>query len=218
MCHGGIVYARDLDGRTLTLAVSGLLWKDNLVMYDAETGSLWNHMQGEAKQGPLKGKKLHEIPSVLTDWQSWRTQHPDTTVFLAKRTSQAFLRGFYRDLERFVLGIAEGDAAKAWTLSELDKTPVLNEEWAGRPVVVLYDRPSITARLYERTVDDRVLTFERSGDRVVDRETGSVWEPVAGRAVDGPLGGRYLTALPAHLSYWDIWLKYHPNSELQLTK
>jgi len=74
------VYARELDGRTLTLAVDGRLWKDAMVLYDVETQSRWSFPDGEARLGTLKGKKLSVLPSAISDWKSWRETHPDGTV------------------------------------------------------------------------------------------------------------------------------------------
>jgi hypothetical protein len=207
------VYARDVDGKTLTFGVSGLLWNRSLVMYDKETGSLWSHILGVAKQGPLRGSKLEQIPSVMTDWQTWSREHRNGTVVLVSRTSVEYRREFYRQPEQFVLGIAERRAAKAWGFHRLTKTPALNDTFDGQPVAVLFDRASVTARLYSRKLKDRELTFETSGGKIRDRETGSTWEPVTGRALDGSLKGAYLKALPAVVSYRTTWQAFHPDSE-----
>jgi hypothetical protein len=82
------VYARAVAGRLLTLGVKGDLWQDNMVLYDAETWTLWSQKTGEAKRGPLLGWRLQSLPSVLTDWKTWRDRHPDGTVVLFERTAQ----------------------------------------------------------------------------------------------------------------------------------
>jgi hypothetical protein len=207
------VYARDVGGRTLTFGVSGLLWNRSLVMYDEETGSLWSHILGEAKQGPLRGKRLEQVPSVMTDWKTWGREHADGTVVLLSRTSEEYRTAFYRQPKQFVLGIAEGGKAKAWGFDRLAKAPALNDTFDGRPVAVLFDRDSMTARLYGRNVKGRELTFEGRAGRIKDRETGSTWEPATGRAVDGPLQGSYLQALPAVVSYRKTWQTFHPKSQ-----
>lgn len=182
-------------------------------MYDKETGSYWSHILGEAKQGPLQGKRLEQIPSVMTDWKTWSKEHPDATVALLSRTSNAYGTEFYRQPEQFVLGIAEGGKARAWGFDQLAKSPTRNDTWNGQPVAVLFDRDSVTARLYSRKVKDRELNFEASADRIRDRETGSTWEPAMGRAIDGPLKGTHLQALPGIVSYRKTWQTFHPNSK-----
>ncbi len=113
----------------------------------------------------------------------------------------------------FVLGIAGGGKAKAWGFDRLAKVTALNDTWDGQSVAVLFDRDSVTARLYSRKVKDRELMFETSGGKIKDRETASTWEPVTGRAVDGPLKGSQLEALPAIVSYRKTWQTFHPDSK-----
>jgi hypothetical protein len=207
------VYARDVDSKTLTFGVSGLLWNRSLVMYDQETDSLWSHLLGRAMQGSLRGKTLEQVPSVMTDWKTWSRQHPDGTVVLLSRTSQDYVKAFYRQPAQFVLGIAGGGKAKAWGFDRLTKAPAVNDTWDGRPVAVLFDRASVTARLFVREAKGRELTFEARAGKVKDRETGSTWEPTTGRAVDGPLKGSQLEALPAVVSYRATWFAFHPASQ-----
>ena len=57
-----------------------MLWNRSLVMIDEETGSLWSHLLGEAMQGPLQGTQLEAVPSEMVTWESWRREHPQTTV------------------------------------------------------------------------------------------------------------------------------------------
>lgn len=207
------MYAREAGGKTLTFGVSGLLWKRSLVMYDKETDSKWSHIKGLAMQGPLRGKKLEQVPCVTTDWKTWSKEHPDGTVVMMSRTSREYRTEFYRRPGDFVLGIAEGGDAKAWAFDALGKTPVVNDSWGGKPVVVLFSGDAMTARLYSRVVKGRELNFEKARDGIKDKQTGSTWEPTTGRAVEGPLKGSHLTALPAIVSYRKTWLAFHPETK-----
>jgi hypothetical protein len=209
------VYAREVDGKTLTLSVSGMLWERSLVMLDKETGSLWSHLLGEAKQGPLKGKVLKQVPSVMTDWASWSRRHPDGTVVLLSRTSEEYRREFYARPERFVLGVALDGRARAWAFDLLAKNPALEDRLNDTAVIVVFDRASVTARLYERKFEGRLLSFRMSEEGLTDKETGSTWDPLTGRATAGPSKGKSLTALPAVVSYRDAWQRFHPRSEVR---
>ncbi len=207
------MYARSIDGRVLTLAVSGMLWERSLVMIDQETGSLWSHILGTAKQGPLRGKQLEQVPSVMTDWKSWSGAHPDGTVVLLTRTSRDYGTEFYRQPAHFVLGIAQNGDAKAWSFDTLQRSPAVNDTFRDQPVVVLFDLGSSTARLFSRSLDGRSLTFEYRNGRFYDRESGSTWDPITGRAAEGPQRGAYLQALPAIVSYRHTWKVFHPQSK-----
>ena len=111
------------------------------------------------------------------------------------------------------MGIAEGGKARHWGFDTLGATPAINDDWAGRPVLAVLDRAHFTARLYDREVVGRTLTFRMAGAKLTDRETDSVWEPVTGRAITGPLAGRHLLPLPATVSYRDAWRRFYPQSE-----
>lgn len=209
-CHSGIVYERLVEGRTLTLAVSGQLWKDSMVLYDRETMTLWSQLGGEAKFGTLKGTRLRRVPSVVTDWESWRRLYPKSTVLLLPFAQREFRRDFYRRPEEFVLGIADGRHTKAWGLDVLCESAVRNDEWNGRPVLVWFDSFSSTAALYDRQLGADVLTFRLAAGKVVDEQSGSSWNCVSGEAETGPLRGRCLRRLPAVLATRTAWNAFHP--------
>ncbi len=209
------MYAREVDDKALTLVVSGMLWNRSLVMQDKETGSLWSHLLGEAMQGPLKGKRLEQVPSVMTDWETWRKQHPDGTVVMLSRTSREYTRQFYQRPERFVLGVLAGGSSRAWAFDVLMKEPALNDRVGSTDVLVTFDKRSATARLYERKLQDQVLTFRLKEGKLMDQPTGSTWDPLTGRAVAGPHEGKHLKALPAVVSYRQAWQQFHPRSEIR---
>ena len=213
LCHYGIVFAADVGKRKLTFGVSGMLWNRSLVMYDKETGTLWSLILGEAMQGKLKGEKLEQVPCMMTDWKTWSREHPDGTVVMLSRSSTEYKTDFYKRPEQFVLGIANSAKVKSWRLDALAKATVVNDTCREKPVVVLFDKESMTARLYSRTVGNKELTFESGENGIRDMETGSTWEPTTGRATAGPLKGEHLTPLNGILSYRDVWTKFHPKSE-----
>ncbi len=45
-----------------------------------------------------------------------------------------------------------------------------------------------------------------------DRETGTLWTQVDGRALRGPLAGRRLVEVPAMQTTWKVWKELHPNT------
>ena len=192
-----------------------MLWSHSLVMYDQETGSYWSHLLGKAMEGPLKGARLKPIPSVMTDWDSWASEHPKTTLALLPQTYRLYSRQWYRNLDDYVLGIASEDEAKAWSLGRLAKEPVRHDTWAGQEVVVVFEAKSVTARLFSRRVSDRLLTFRLEDSVLADNETGTTWSPISGRGLEGPLAQLHLTPLPAILSDRYAWFLFYPRTELR---
>jgi hypothetical protein len=212
-CHSGIVYLRTVEDRPLTFAASGQLWRDSMVLYDEPTRTLWSQLTGEAKLGLLKGKQLRALPSLVTDWESWRRLYPRSTVLLLPSAHREFRRDFYQRPENYVLGIGEGQLARAWGLDLLRQRHVLNDQWDGRPVLVVFEEASATAALYERQLETEVLTFHWDDGKVKDEQGGSTWNPVTGEAETGPLRGRRLRRLPAVLATRMAWEAFHPSSQ-----
>lgn len=102
LCGAAIAYnGRAADGPAYTFGSSGFLFRSNKLMYDRQTRTLWNQLTGEPVVGRLaaSGIRLALVPVVLTSWEDWRDQHPDTLV-LSPETGY----------ERFYLpGAAYGD-------------------------------------------------------------------------------------------------------------
>jgi hypothetical protein len=73
-------------------------------------------------------------------------------------------------------------------------------------------RGGTAARLYCREVRGRELTFAWRGGVPTDTQTGTAWDAVTGRAVEGELAGEELTPLPAMTSRRDAWLRFYPRS------
>jgi hypothetical protein len=206
------VYAARVKDKDLTFVVSGMLWQRSLVMMDLETRSLWSHLLGQAMRGTLKGEKLEMLPSSMTDWKTWRSKHPDTTVLNLSRTAREYQREFYRDPSRFVLGMAKGGAARAWPFDQLVRQPVLNDEFDRTPVLVVFMQDSATALAYDRRLDGRTLTFKFEGSKLLDNQTSTQWEPASGKAVAGPHLGKQLTQQTGLVSYLRAWRDFHPES------
>ena len=84
LCGTGVVFDRTVGTRTLTFGVSGMLFRDALVMFDRETDTLWTHVDGHAIKGPLAGRSLVPVAAVHATWTQWKTMYPDSVV-LKKR-------------------------------------------------------------------------------------------------------------------------------------
>lgn len=239
LCASGVVAERTVDGAALTLGVSGLLWRDNTVMYDERTGSLWSQMLARSIRGELTGTTLGIYPSTVTTWGQWRGAHPDAEVLLPPPASNtvrgpvdlSYRRNPYLGYETshrigigrgegvddrlhpktMVVGVAHGGVARAYTLPAPARVDVVNDSVDGLPVVVALVGTTLVA--YDRRVGGRTRTFERDGEVLVDG--GSRWDPVSGRALDGPHGGEPL--VPANdrsAMFWFAWADFYPGSEI----
>jgi hypothetical protein len=81
------VYSAIIDDEPTTFGTTGFLYRSNKLMYDRLTRSVWNQFTGVPVIGPLAedGARLSFFPVLLTTWQEWVEEHPDTTVLSAVR-------------------------------------------------------------------------------------------------------------------------------------
>ena len=209
------MYARSLGDRTLTLQVSGMLWNRSLVIRDVETGSLWSHLLGRCMDGELIDQSLESVPSVMTSWQAWRQARPETDCVVWPQTDPYdYDAQFYQrhGVENFVIGVASPTSARAFRFPDLKATPLVNDRFEDRPIVIWFDTESGAARCFERNVNARELTFHFAGDSVVDQQTGSHWNMNTGKATQGELAGTQLKPRVALPSEAKAWSTFHPNS------
>ncbi len=239
LCRSGIVYDRMLDGEELTFGNTSALFDNDLVMYDHQTASFWWHIAGRGLVGERAGQELTPLPSSMAPWDEWLDRHPDTLVL---STDTGFDRpygrgdpfGGYQDFidagergfpgaeasrrdERLpdgedVLGIVLDDEARAYPLRQLGDA-VVNDELAGTPLVVISRADGPSGVAFDRRVDGQTLTFEVEGAGLVDEQTGSRWTR-GGEAVDGPLAGAQLEAVPVRSSFWFAFVASFPETDV----
>lgn len=219
-----MVYVREFDGKPVNFGVVGVE-KGTLIMYDQETRSRWSQLVGEAVSGPLQGNTLEKLPSTMTTWGKWKALHPDTTAYIkrsipyrARFTGETFAgiaRGGEGPLKErdWIIGVEGHVSARAYPVRRLATRRVVNDMLEGAPIVVFLFEDFATVRVLQRKVEGRELTFSLDGgDRLKDAETGSVWDPMSGQAVSGPLKGKELTPLVSTYSLWFAWRKYRPDT------
>ena len=206
-----------------------------LVMYDHQTGSLWSQFLGQAVKGSLNGTRLEHLSSQLTTWGDWKRQYPDTQALEKGSSSSSdpyasYYRGSragilgeaYSDdrllTKEFVVGLESGEVQKAYPFRHLNGTPVLNDTFQDRPVVVSLDDETGSAVVFDRDLDGQTLTFDQASDplSMTDRETRTTWSKASGGAVAGPLSGSNLEQVPSLVSFWFAWKDFYPDTLLYL--
>ncbi|WP_420582876.1 DUF3179 domain-containing (seleno)protein [Reichenbachiella sp.] len=120
----------------------------------------------------------------------------------------------WNDSTRFLVGSLNGET-KAYSVPDLTHHEIVNDSLGGRPVMAAYCVLADLGAIYERDYNGKLLTFGLSGytyfDEQVwdgldgfvfwDRETESLWWPLIGKAVSGPLEGVVLFELDQQ--YWE---------------
>ncbi len=80
LCGTGLAYERTVEGRVLTFGSSGFLYRNNKVMFDEETGSLWPQILGVAINGTYHGTRLELAPFARMPYEEWTALHPEAVV------------------------------------------------------------------------------------------------------------------------------------------
>ena len=181
------MYARpQVNGNPTTLGVSGMLWRDALIMYDRATDSLWSQVDGTAVAGPEKGRRLQELPSELTTWGDWKRRHPDTLVLVKPAVPASPYEDYFADPERIgVRGSTNPDP----------RLP-------GKALVIGLEREGRFAAVPLSLVEARKqMEVEAVGIPLVITPSGA-YE----RTSNAPVSSKVI--------YWAIWAKFHPDTEI----
>ena len=234
LCGTGVVYDRTVDNRTLTFGVSGMLFRDALVMFDRETDTLWTHVDGRAIQGPLAGRTLVPVAAIHATWKQWKTLYPDSLVLKKRGEFRSPYESYNRSSQKLgifgrrnedtrlpgkerILGIRADTAVVVFPLGEVRKARIAHAQVGSLPVVLAAPEKDLPAVAYDRRVNDRALTFtltETKPPALRDVETGTIWRLSDGLAVEGRLKGAQLTRVVAHPAFWFGRRGYFPYSEI----
>lgn len=223
------MYARKVGEQTLTLGVSGNLWKDVLVLYDRETDSLWTQLSGDAIDGPLAGKSLQEIPSEMSTWAEWKARHPNTVVlkksvpvgpgYLGYASDPDMLGMFGSKNPDQRLGGKEvihgvrlpGGAALAVVESYLEEKGGIVASVGGSSLLIT---GSAAGGVVAYRLPQGVAAAAMQQDGTWKLADGSSVEPSTGNVVGGPRQGETLERLPVTRAYWFAWASFYPRSEV----
>lgn len=238
LCGTVIPYRSVVGGVLRTFGTSGLLYRSNKLMFDAETMSLWSTLEGRPVIGRLAGQPLtlEALPVVTTTWGEWRQQHPATTVLSVETGHErdysegaAYREYFDNDRLMFrvpkldtrlknkdeVLGVlvpavGGGRQAVAFAAGYLARTRVHHETVEGRTLVVLTS-PRGANRVYD-TGSTRITSWV---DATTVRDSGGVLWTVTEDALR-PQSGRAtsLPRVPAFRAFWFGWYAQFPDTLL----
>ncbi|MCH8017563.1 MAG: DUF3179 domain-containing protein, partial [Acidobacteria bacterium] len=125
---------------------------------------------------------------------------------------------FLRDSD-FVMGISLNGASRAYPLTMLAWHHIVNNEVNGKPMGMTYCPICNTAIAFESEVEGNVLQFDvvtnyRANLVMVDRQTGSWWQQLTGKAIQGKLSGTALKLIPVDLMTWGAWKKLYPDTRV----
>ncbi len=224
-CKSAGVYSRVVDGQTLTFSVTGDVYNNNLLLKDAETGSLWLQVTGEAIAGELVGKKLDRIPFEVQSWKTWMDSYPEGLVMsfptgtgfeyarhpLANYDSSETIyfplknRDRRVELKAPVNFFEQGSETLAFVKSVLAVSIVQNDTVSGEAIVGIYDTKNATIRVFSRMIENQseplTLVYDAAKKEIRDEQTNSLWN-ANGLAIEGELKGTQLARKVSGETSW----------------
>jgi hypothetical protein len=142
LCGTGVAFNRIVNGQALSFGVSGLLYNNDVLLYDRDSESLWSQILGKAVSGKYRGTKLSTLSLSHTTWSYWKRHHSASLV-LSRNTG--YTRNYDKDPytgyknsrslyfpvlnkapadyhpKETVLGLTAGESHKAYPFIELNK-------------------------------------------------------------------------------------------------
>ncbi len=186
-------YRRDVEGKTLTFGVSGLLCNSNFLLYDRETESLWLQFTGEAIAGPMAGKKLERIPIRQELLSTWLSRHPLSRVLSRPRPTKIDYR--YSRYTRYMV-----------------------QDKIVFPVKARDDRFHAKELVVGVVVDGRPRAYLGS---LVTKAGGKVEDELGGKKIelvystdDGIFSYDVEEGVDVTEAYWFAWKAFHPDTEV----
>ena len=204
-----MVHRRELDSTAIVLGNQGDLFGNAMTWWDHETGSVWSQPLGEAIMGPRKGATLELYPSTLTTWAAWLEAHPGTEALDVR----GWATGFH--LEDMVVVVDRGQEAAAYRIPQLRLAGLVNTAVGGLDIAVVTD-PYDPARwaVFSRRLDNVTVELEWTTDGLTDKATGTIFDPVSGRGVSGPLSSQSLDRVPGFTAFPEDFLTFFPDGEV----
>lgn len=236
LAHSSMSYALEGNFSNPDITITAAL-ANNMVFYEKNSrcSVVQIHNRFEGSNDPLS-----TVPTIMTSLGSWKKHYPNSPVWFRSITwrdifylkllaradvidpaSPVMVYPLQHELDErlplksCVIGVSEGDQARAYPVTAVTVQRIINDELGGKSLAIFCVDDFI--QVYDRRVDgDTVLTFECSdqADKFIDRESGSEWL-ATGACVGGKYQGKQLSPIPHYNKiFWYVWSDYFPNCEV----
>jgi len=204
------VINRELEGKIHTFRASGLLYQDNLVYYDMETGSFWSQMLFKSIKGAHSGIEPAYINSFETTYGIAKELFPEAIVFTdyagsaRKKSVPGSGTKSLPASNNLVLGLPHLNIKPGLL-------PVVNYSNLGEVgivesgnILIVWSKPHHYINAF---VSIPGLTFEFKNDdfpSILTDDEGNIWDAF-GHAISGPRKGDHLNPTVSYLALWWAW-------------
>jgi hypothetical protein len=219
----GIGFKGMVNGTKTTFGISGLVYKNNQILFDRLTESYWSQITRKAVHGTLRGRLAKTATLFETTWETAKLLVPDALV-LSKDTgfSRVYEQYPYLDYrtnhEFLIFPVEESDDRleakervyailgttdiRTYPLNHFDNNiSVIEDFFEGQSLVLVGSQKNqfITGFIRESGIDYSAL--QDQFPLVFEDSNGNKYD-VLGRALEGPDRGKILQQPEAMMGYW----------------
>jgi Protein of unknown function (DUF3179) len=210
-------------------------WRNGVMVIKGPDGTLYSGLTGLAFEGPRKGKRLQAEPTLVSDWGFWQKRFPQAVAFtMYDKYKPIDLPAAVNEHSRksrgpadprlspdaMVLGVWDGQHARAYPLDLLEKTGVIHDMANDQPRVVFWYRPTRTAAAYRQPWGTSglqgdagwIFSLDSKQDAApfVDQRTRLHWD-ITGRPIES---GPKLVWLDSVQVKWFAWAAEYPETSI----
>lgn len=158
-CSTAMIFDREIEGKVYTFGVSGLLYKNNILMYDHQTDSLWSQLMMSGISNEGKEKPLTIRFGEQMSWKAWKEKYPTSEILstdtgfkrhyggesqgaceMDKSLFNPFVNSTKKSEKRSrVIGVVINKTPKAYEIESLEKSEVLKDNVGGIEITIRYD-------------------------------------------------------------------------------
>ncbi len=157
--------------RNAEFGISGLIFRNNVILYDRDTASRYSQMQLRAVNGPLSGVNVDFIPLIQTTWETWKSMYPQSQVLT---TDTGYDWNYHEDL--YGENYRKGDTSTLFPIKNHDnrlprkknvhgiiRGNLANEEANVRVYVI--DEFGTGVNVIHDNLDDKQIVLAGSADK-----------------------------------------------------
>jgi len=215
-----------------TFGESGLIYNNNLILYDRRTGTKWSQLKLQAINGSLIRERLNLSNVVETDWKTWKTLYPNSKVLSTDtgfdRNYNVYPYGNYREKQNFFLfplsplnnalpnkervyAILSDSESIVYRFQNFQNGKALKQNFDGKNYLVVGNGKLINS--FELNSSQKLLNYSynsNSPSAFFTDDEGNIWS-LFGKAISGPRTGEVLVGAKSVVSYWFAVAAFYPN-------
>jgi hypothetical protein len=201
-----------------TYRASGILYKENLVMFDGIEDSYWSQMLLKGIKGPFAKETINLLPMLETSWKTAKTFFPSAKVFANFNTSSSKNNKIFKTTENIsnnekVFGYIDNlnsDKSNVFIYRYSDfsnEIKIFNSGVDGKKIVIgSFELNFITSFFNDKNYI--FTTIQNEFPIIMVDDLGNKWD-VFGLAVEGPNKGDQLRSSTGFIASWWAWKDFY---------